>query len=74
MDDYSRYTWIHLLNHKSYAFTLIKALISLIKTQFDANIKSIRIDNAFELGSSNEGIDFFQEKGIIHQRSTPHNP
>lgn len=65
---------VHLLTHKSYAFPLIKAFISLIQTQFQVAIKISRTDNAFELGSSTEGVAYFHSKGIIHQKSTPYTP
>lgn len=74
VDDHTRYTWVHLLKHKSYAFVLIKAFIALIQTQFSKTIKCIRSDNAYELGSSNEGQEFFKNQGIIHQTSISHLP
>nr|KAJ0211652.1 hypothetical protein LSAT_V11C400219650 [Lactuca sativa] len=61
VDDYSRCTWVHLMKHKSSAFTFIQAFIKYVKNQFNINVKTIRTDNAFEMGSSNEGIKFFQE-------------
>lgn len=74
VDDFTRSTWTHLLSTKSNAFQVLKGLISLIENQFGTRIKTIRSDNAFELGSSREASLFLQEKGILHQtscRSTP---
>nr|XP_009778056.1 PREDICTED: uncharacterized protein LOC104227505 [Nicotiana sylvestris] len=59
VDDYSRATWTHLLHSKSYDFSLIKAFITMVKTQFQLSIKVIRSDNALELGSSNSALQFF---------------
>ena len=74
VDDHSRHTWIHLLKHKNDAFSLLKSFVSYAKTQFKADIKQIRTDNAMELGSSNEGILYFATHGIVHQRSSPYTP
>lgn len=59
VDDHSRYTWIHLLSHKYYSFTLLKDFVKMVKTQFNTMVKVIRTDNALELGSSTEGVNFF---------------
>ncbi|GAB2300248.1 hypothetical protein Dimus_038610 [Dionaea muscipula] len=74
VDDFSRVTWTYLLTHKSNAFSLIKAFVALITTQFQTLIKIIRSDNAFELGSSKEVVAFFSSMGIIHQTSCPATP
>lgn len=66
VDDFTRATWTHLMRSKSSAFPFIKAFISMIKTQFQSVVQTIRSDNAFELGSSNCGSEFFAENGIIH--------
>ncbi|XP_075082323.1 uncharacterized protein LOC142166811 [Nicotiana tabacum] len=55
-------------------FPLIKAFIAMVKIQFKSFVQIIRSDNAFELGSSNYGNEFFIENGIIHQTSCPHTP
>lgn len=74
VDDFTRHTWLHLLANKSSAFSLIKAFVTLIQNQFKKTVKIIRTDDACELGSSNEGVQYFQSKGIIHQKSTPYCP
>lgn len=74
VDDYNRVTWTHLLYSRRYAFTLIKAFITMVKTQFQLPIKVIRSDNALELGSSNSTLQFFFETRIIHQTTCPHTP
>lgn len=74
VDDHSRHTWIHLLSHKSYAFTMLKAFVKFVKTQFNSVVKVIRNDNAMELGSSITCVYFFQDNDIIHHKSTPYTP
>ena len=74
VDDFSRSTWTHLLSVKSNAFDVIKGFIQMVERQFNKQIQIIRSDNAFELGSSNEAIKFFQDKGIIHQTSCVYSP
>ncbi|XP_019237780.1 PREDICTED: uncharacterized protein LOC109217935 [Nicotiana attenuata] len=43
VDDYSRETWTHLVHSKSYAFSLIKAFIAMVKTQFQLPTKSLEV-------------------------------
>lgn len=61
VDDYSRTTLTHLISHKSSAFTIIKAFVSMVKTQFSTTVKCFRSDNAMELGCSKEVSLFFQQ-------------
>ena len=49
VDNYSRVTWVHLLQLKSDAFQAIQKFINIVETQFEKKIKIIRLDNAFEL-------------------------
>lgn len=74
VDDYSRHTWVHMLTHKGYAFNFIKSFVKLVQTQFSKTIKVIRTDNAYEMGSSTECIDFYKIHGILHQKSLPYTP
>lgn len=47
----------------------------MVDTQFQVRVKKIKIDNAFELGSSgNLKIFFFADKGIIHQTTCSYTP
>ena len=73
VDDYSRATWTQLIRCKSNALCTIKAFISLIENQFHTKLKTIRSDNGLEF-SSTEATCFFQEKGIVHQKSCPYTP
>lgn len=41
VDDYSRFTWIHLMKNKSEVMTLIKGFYNLVHTQFGVCIKIV---------------------------------
>ncbi|XP_060170885.1 uncharacterized protein LOC132601842 [Lycium barbarum] len=62
------------LGFQKQCFTLLKAFIAMVETQFHSIVQAVRSDNALELGSSNLGIQCFADKGIIHQTSCPHTP
>nr|XP_009774503.1 PREDICTED: uncharacterized protein LOC104224521 [Nicotiana sylvestris] len=51
VDDFSRGTWTYLLTNKSNAFTILKGFLAMVERQFNSKVKTIRSDNAFELGS-----------------------
>ena len=59
---------------KSNALPLIKAFVEMAYTQFNAKVKTIRSDNALELGLNKEATTFFMAKGIIHQTSCVATP
>lgn len=69
VDDYSRPTWTRLLTTKSNAFPILQGFVEMVYTQFNKKIKSIRSDNAFELGSGAKEKAFLLSKGIIHHTS-----
>ncbi|XP_070017967.1 uncharacterized protein [Nicotiana sylvestris] len=51
--------------------------VHLVPPAFDfdiSSVKTLRSDNAFELGSSAEAVSFFSSQGIIHQTSCPYTP
>lgn len=73
VDDYNRATWVHLLCSKSNTLQVIKAFVQLIENQFQTIIKTLRSDNSLEI-SSNEAVNFYQSKGIIHQNYYPYTP
>jgi len=73
VDDYSRYTWVCLIQSKSEVFTVLQNFLSLIKNQFDVSIKMFRSDNGREFVNS-QCVDLFRSKGIIHQTSCAYTP
>ena len=46
---------------------LIKAFIEMAQTQFNAKVKTVRSDNALELGLNKDVTAYFLSKVIIHQ-------
>lgn len=71
VDDPSRYCYTYLMRLKYETSIIVKKIVSFIKTQFNTNIKTIRIDN----GPKFFLRVFFTNNGIIHQTSvfTPLN-
>ena len=66
VDDYNQFTWLYLSKSKVVIPALIIQFYKTIKTQFDLNIKSFRIDNMREY--MNSIIDtYFKAKVILHE-------
>jgi len=59
---------------KDEAFGLIKSFVKMAQTQFSGSAKTIRTDNALELGKSHTALDFFASSGIVHQTSCVQTP
>ena len=39
VDDFSRYTWIYLIHHRSELVSIYKTFLKIIKTQFNRTVK-----------------------------------
>ena len=73
VDDFSRMTWVYLLEKKSdYLDTMLK-FENFIQTQFEGSFKVIRSDNALEFADK-ACENYFSSKGVIHQLSCPYTP
>ena len=48
VDDCTRTTWLYLMKFKSKARFLLESFITMIKTQFDCQIKTVRSDHGQE--------------------------
>ncbi|XP_019159908.1 PREDICTED: uncharacterized protein LOC109156510 [Ipomoea nil] len=70
VDDFSRFTWIHLMKSKSQTRQFVKELHAYVFTQFGILIKTIRSDNGLEFKMN----EFFSTNGIIHQQSCVNTP
>jgi len=70
VDDFSRFTWIYLLQSKSQVQNLLQSFYHLIKTQFQLKIKAIRSDHGAEFCMP----EFYSSKGILHQLSCVETP
>ena len=73
VDDYSRYTWVHIVTYKHEVQEVFKRFSSRASTNFGVKIKHIRSDNGTEF--KNSGLDdYLDELGITHELSAPYTP
>jgi hypothetical protein len=70
VDDYTRFTWVHLMRYQSQTRSLLQSFFSLVHTQFNLPIKCIRTDNGYEFKMD----EFFSLNGTIHQLSCVETP
>jgi transposase InsO family protein len=73
VDEYTKFTWVYLLTHKSETFTLFKQFIALVQNQFKQSVQIFRTDCGGEFTSTAFNT-FCADNGIIHQLSCPHTP
>ena len=71
VDDYTRCTWLFLMNHKSETQHFLESFITFAQNQFQASIKTHRVDNGLEFISM---YDFFLKKGIECQHTCVYTP
>ncbi|XP_003381516.1 putative copia protein [Trichinella spiralis] len=73
IDDYYRFTVVHLLKTKDEAVDRIKDYVATLHTKFGRNPVTLRTDNGREY--VNQRLrNFLGEKGIEHQFSAPYTP
>jgi transposase InsO family protein len=73
VDDYSRFTWVFVLQEKSQTQETLKRFLRRAQNEFGLRIKKIRSDNGTEFKNSQiEG--FLEEEGIKHEVSSPYTP
>lgn len=73
VDDYSRFTWVYLLQLKSEVIVVLKQFLYMIQNQFGMMVKVLRSDNGSEFFNS-KCNDFLKTLGIQHQSSCPYTP
>jgi transposase InsO family protein len=73
IDDYSRKTWIYLLNAKSEVFTRFQEFKALMENQSGKRIKVLRSNNGGDY-SSRQFVDFCAQHGIRRDMTIPYNP
>ena len=71
MDDFSRFTWIFLMRHKSETQHLLQHFFAYVKTQFNTHVQQFCFDNGAEFLSLR---NFFQDQGVIFQHSCVYTP
>lgn len=74
VNDMSRMTWTHLLSCKRNSFSIIKAFLTMVSTQFKTSFQTITTDNAFELGSASSHSQYLTSLSIMHHTSCSHTP
>jgi hypothetical protein len=70
VDDFSRFTWVHLMVSKSQTRYLLVSFINLVADQFNTMVKILRSENGIEF----QMPEFYQSKGIVHQLSYVETP
>lgn len=73
IDDYSRFTWVYPLKHKSEVFSKFLAFKAYAEKQFSTSLQVFRTDGGGEY-CSNSFANFLTQHGIVHQLSCPHTP
>ena len=73
LDDFTRFTWVHLIKFKTDVISILDAFFSYIETQFSSKVLCIRSDNAKELGEGPMKA-IYSKRGIIHQTSCSDTP
>jgi hypothetical protein len=48
VDDYTRFTWVYLMQYKSQTSSIIQSFSNMVQTQFHTKMKCIRSDNGTE--------------------------
>ena len=70
LDDYSRHIWIVMMKSKSETSQRIKEFISMVESQFEKRVKTLRSDNGLEFIMPS----YYASKGIVHQKSCVYTP
>lgn len=73
MDDYSGFTYVHLLKHKSEVMDTMKQFIALCENKFGRKPKTIRSDRGGEYTGS-KITDFTKSSGIQIQLTAAYSP
>ena len=73
LDDFSRYTWVYFIRHKSKVFEHLKDFKALAENQSMRKIKILHTDNGGEYVSRNVQ-NLCSEAGIQLQHTIPYTP
>ncbi|KAM0034614.1 putative RNA-directed DNA polymerase [Helianthus debilis subsp. tardiflorus] len=72
-DDYSRFSWVSFMAHKSETPGILKDLLTMLENLYSLKVKRIRSDNGTEF--KNQVMDeFCTSKGILHEYSSRYTP
>ena len=73
VDDYPRATWVRLFSHKSNKFPIWQAFVMQAGKEFDAIMKVISFGSGLEFPDFS-ALNFYVDKGIVHQTSCVERP
>lgn len=73
MDDYSRATWLFLMQNKQQVLSIFQKFVLHVQTQFQKSLKIIRSDNGSEFMSQSFTY-YLSSLGVIYQTSCPYTP
>ncbi|KAG6468104.1 hypothetical protein ZIOFF_072672 [Zingiber officinale] len=73
VDDYSRFTWVYFVKHKSETFSIFLDFKKIVEGELGRKIKTLRTDNGGEF-CSNEFLSFCRDNGIKRELSCPDTP
>ena len=73
VDDYTRFTWIHLLKFRTDLVVVMNNFLNYVHTQFDAKVLFVRSNNANGL-IEGDMKELFLHRGIHHQTSCARTP
>lgn len=73
VDDATRMLWVFLIKLKSDVIVILRNFFTLVKTQFDVTVKSIKTDNDSEFVNV-ACARLFTSLGIVHQRTCTYTP
>ncbi|PKU62264.1 Retrovirus-related Pol polyprotein from transposon TNT 1-94 [Dendrobium catenatum] len=73
IDDFTRFSWLYLMQSKQETLSKFKLFQQLIRTQFHTTPKALRSDGGGEF-ISHEFTNFLHQHGIQRQLSCPHTP
>ncbi|WVZ15786.1 hypothetical protein V8G54_013352 [Vigna mungo] len=71
LDDFSKFLWTFPISKKSQVFSLFQSFKTLIKTQFERDIKNFQCDNGKEFANS-QFQKLCQQSGMQFRFSCPH--
>ena len=71
--DYSNYTYVYLMRHKSEALDIFKVFTTEIENQFKKKIKKFRSDRGTKYCSI-EFTKLYETLGVFHEVTAPYSP